>query len=444
MKKILSALLIAGAAGASAQASSDSDLVILPAPATAWRTVVGHWESQVELTGDSAVVPPPTAEYARGSHVGATARSSAGQREAVLFDWQGLWQAALRFESRQPLDLRPYMGGTLEFDLDVAGLPKGSAQDVAELSKGAVKVKLSCGNGCERAVNLIEPTQGWAGKGWQHVALAMSCFVRDGADFSRVSLPFSLEGSGSGRVSVANVRITRAGKPSVACPDYRTESVTPAMLNESWSIDWWLPRHQQKLEEKRKLVAAGTSPEVIFIGDSITQGWEKDGLEVWQRHYAARHALALGFGGDRTENVLWRLQHGEIDGIAPKVAVLMIGTNNTGHRAEDPQTTAAGIKRLLDEIHQRLPNTKVLLLAIFPRGEKPDDYLRGLNERVNELIKGYADGRQVFFLDINQSLVNPDGTLSRDVMPDLLHPNNKGYGLWAKSMEPTLEKLLTP
>jgi beta-glucosidase len=433
MKKTLGATVLGAslAAGAGAWAQTPADIVILPAPAAQWRIVVGHWESRAELTGTSVVAPQPQAEYAGSSRAAASAGGSGGLREAVLFDWKDLWQSMLRFEARQPLDLRPYLGGTLEFDLDVA-----------DVSKGAVRVKLSCGNGCERAVSLIEPASGWAGKGWQHVALAMSCFMRDGADFSQVNLPFSLEGTGSGRVSVANVRITSAAKPGIACPDYRTESVTPAMLNESWSIDWWLPRHQQKLEEKRKLLAAGTPPQIVFIGDSITQGWEKEGREVWQQHYARHHALALGFGGDRTENVLWRLQHGEIDGIAPKVAVLMIGTNNAGHRAENPQTTAAGIKRLLDEIRQRLPKTKVLLLGIFPRGEKPDDFLRGLNERVNKIIAGYADRRMVHFLDIGAELLNADGTLSKAVMPDLLHPNEKGYAIWQRAMEPTLQQLL--
>jgi beta-glucosidase len=407
------------------------DLVILPAPANTWRTVVGHWEQQAELTGDGVVVPPPSAEYARASRLGASARSAGGLREALLFDWQGLWQASLRIESRQPLDLRPYLGGALEFDLDVA-----------ELARGAIRVKVACGPGCERGVNLIDPARSAAGKGWQRITLPMACFMRDGADFARVSLPFALDGTGSGRVSVANVRITRLPRPGLPCPDYRTESVTPAMLNESWAVDWWLPRHEKKLEEKRRLVAAGTAPEIVFIGDSITEGWEKDGREVWQQHYARHHAMALGFGGDRTENVLWRLQHGEIDGLSPKAVVLMIGTNNTGHRAEDPRTTAAGIKRLLDEIRRRLPKTQVLLLAVFPRGEKPDDHLRQINARVNQAIAGYADGRAVHFLDINPALLNADGTLSKDVMPDLLHPSARGYAIWQRAMEPTLQKLL--
>jgi beta-glucosidase len=433
MKKTLGRALFVAclALGAGVWAEPSPDLVILPAPASAWRTVISHWENRVELTGDSAVVPPPSAEYARASRLAASVRSSAGQRESVQFEWQDLWQAMLRFESREPLDLRPYLAGTLEFDLDVA-----------ELGKGGVRAKVGCGDGCERSVNLIEPARSWAGKGFQHVALPMSCFVREGADFSKVTLPFSLESIGSGRVSVANVHITRKVVPGLACPDYRTESVTPSMLNESFAIDWWRPRHEEKLEEKRQLIAAGTPPEIVFIGDSITQGWEKEGRAVWQQHYAPRHALALGFGGDRTENVLWRLQHGEIDGIAPKVVVLMIGTNNTGHRGEDPQTTAGGVKRLVQEIRQRLPKAKVLLLAVFPRGEKPDDYLRQLNERVNKIIAGYADGRSVHFLDINAALLNADGTLSKDIMPDLLHPNAQGYAIWQRTMAPTLDKLL--
>jgi hypothetical protein len=232
---ILGALLAACVTGASAQQAA-GDLVILPAPSSSWRTIVGHWEHQAELAGDGVVVPAPSAEYARGSHLGASTRLSNGVQEALLLDWKHLWHAALRIESRQPLNLRPYMGGTLEFDLNVA-----------ELSQGGVKVKVACGDGCERAVNLMEPARGGAGKGWQRVTLAMSCFMREGADFSRVSLPFALEGTGSGRVSVANVRITRHPQPGLPCPDYRTESVTPAMLDESWAIDWWLPRHEKKL-----------------------------------------------------------------------------------------------------------------------------------------------------------------------------------------------------
>jgi lysophospholipase L1-like esterase len=424
--------ILLAACASERRAEASADLTVLPAAPDAWRVVVGHWEAEAELTGDSVKVPAPSQEYARSSRLEASAALSDGRREHLHFEWKDLWLSTLRIESRQALDLRAFQGGMLEFDLDVA-----------DLAQGAVKVKVGCGEGCGRSVNLLDPGRAWAGKGWHHVALPMSCFMRDGADFSQVKRPFALEGNGSGSVSVANVRFTRRARAGLACSDYRTESVTPAVLNESWAVDWWLPRHQKKLEEKGQLVAAGTPPEVVFIGDSITEGWEKSGSAVWQRHFTQYHALELGFGGDRTENVLWRLQHGEIDGIAPKVAVLMIGTNNTGHRDEDSQTTAAGIKRLLDEIHQRLPATKVLLLAIFPRGEKPDDSQRRLNERVNGIIAGYADGRDVVFLDIGKAFLDPDGRLSRDVMPDLLHPDEKGYAIWQRAMDAQLQQLLS-
>jgi len=426
----LGVLLVACASGRSAEGGAD--LVVLPAAPDAWRIVVGHWDGEAELTGDRVEVPPPRDEYARSSRLEASAGLREGRREWVHFEWKDLWLSTLRIESPQALDLRPFQDGMLEFDLDVA-----------DLAQGAVKVKVGCGDGCGRGVNLLRPGRAGAGKGWQHVALAMACFTRDGADFSKVRLPFALEGNGSGSVSVAHVRFTRQARAGLACPDYRTESTTPAMLDESWAVDWWLPRHEKKLEEKRRLVAAGTPPQVVFIGDSITEGWEKSGSPVWQQHFARYHALDLGFGGDRTENVLWRLQHGEIDGIAPKVAVMMIGTNNTGHRAENPQTTAAGIQRLLDEIHQRLPSTKVLLLAIFPRGEKPDDPQRRLNERVNEIIAGHADGRDVVFVDIGNAFLDADGRLSRDVMPDLLHPGEKGYAIWQRAMDASLQRLLS-
>jgi beta-glucosidase len=203
-----------------------------------------------------------------------------------------------------------------------------------------------------------------------------------------------------------------------------------------------MPRHQEKLDEKRKLVDAGTPPEIVFIGDSITQGWENEGREVWQRHYARHNALGLGFGGDRTENVLWRLQHGALDGLAPKVAVLMIGTNNTGARGENPETTAAGIKRLVEEIRQRLPATQLLLLGVFPRDEKPGTPMRRINERINSLIAGYADGRSVHFLDIGAAFTHPDGTLPKDVMPDMLHLSEKGYAIWQRQMDPLLRQLM--
>ena len=356
---------------------------------------------------------------------------SAADDDALTLRWKDVWRGALRIEGA-PLDLTPYMAkGTLAFDLNVQ-----------DLAKGGISITVGCGNNCERSVPYVAPGRAAQGKGWQHVVLPLSCFVREGDSFQSVTRPFTLDGGGNGDVSVANIVIDPAGTPNTSCADYKTASVTPAPLAEWWSIDWWMPRHQQKLDEVKALKAAGKSPELIFIGDSITQGWEKEGTKVWERNYKQYNALDLGFGGDRTENVLWRLQHGEIDGLAPKLAVLMFGTNNTGHRQDSPATTAAAIARNIAEVQRRLPNTRILLLAVFPRDATPAGAMRQINEKINAILPSLADNKKVFFLNINQVFLQADGTLPVDIMPDLLHPNEKGYELWANAMRPELERLI--
>ncbi|MBV6325075.1 GDSL-type esterase/lipase family protein [Duganella violaceipulchra] len=411
------------ALSASALAAPIPDLAIYAGhPPPSWHITVADPDTHVTMDGASAATPASVKEPKR--RVGAR---RAGK--AVSLRFKDSWYAGLRVEGGKPVDLRPYLAhGVLALDVNVA-----------EMSKGGISFALGCGEQCSRSVSYVLPARADAGKGWRHVVFPVSCFVHEGDDLSAVAQPFKLDATGSGEVSVANIRYQASGEPNTACPDYKTVSVTPDKLNESWSIDWWTPRHEQKLAEARAL---GKSAEVVFIGDSITEGWEKRGAPVWERHYKPLNGLALGFGGDRTENVLWRLLHGEVDGLAPKVAVLMFGTNNTGHRQEDPCTTAAGIQRNIDELRRRLPDTKILLLAIFPRGEKPDDQLRQINEKVNAIIAGFADQRHVFYLDINQAFLAADGTLSKDIMPDLLHPNQQGYEIWAKAMAPTLKKLM--
>lgn len=348
--------------------------------------------------------------------------------DALTFSWNDSWRAALNFEATTPVDLSAYLAaGVIEFDVNVI-----------DLAKGGLAFKSKCGKTCERQIPFLLPARELMGKGWQHLAVPLQCFVHEGDNFSAVNLPFALETGGTGKLAIANVHIEKTGKSTVSCPDYKTVSVTPSMLNEWWSIDWWLPRHLQKIDE----VKTHKNAQVIFIGDSITQGWERDGFNVWNHNYTKYNAVALGFGGDRTENILWRLQHGEVDGLNPKVAVLMFGTNNTGHRHEDPKSTAVGIKRDLDELQQRLPNTKILLLAIFPRDEKPDGEMRQINNGINSIIANFADNKKIFFLDINKSFLDDNGVLSKDIMPDLLHPNEQGYEIWAKAMRPTLNSLL--
>lgn len=181
--------------------------------------------------------------------------------------------------------------------------------------------------------------------------------------------------------------------------------------------------------------------QLAFIGDSITQGWEGAGKKVWGEYYAGRKTINLGIGGDRTEHVIWRLTHGNLGKIKPKVAVLMIGTNNTGHFDQDPDEVAAGVEKILEILHERLPETQVVLHGIFPRGGTKFDSKRLNNAAINQRIRRLADGKQVHFLEVGDVFLGEDGTLSRDIMPDLLHLNEEGYRMWANSLEPKLKEL---
>jgi lysophospholipase L1-like esterase len=191
------------------------------------------------------------------------------------------------------------------------------------------------------------------------------------------------------------------------------------------------PRHDGFLE-----VAKAGNVDLLFLGDSITDGWRGGGRSVWEKYWAPLKAANFGIGGDRTEHVIWRLRHGELEGIQPKLVVLMIGTNN-GDAAED---VALGIKTIIADINERSPASRILLLGIFPRGPKPAG--RERNERVNTIISGYADNRKVVYMDIGQAFLTADGTLAADIMPDFLHPNEKGYQIWADAIQDQVKQML--
>ncbi len=166
-------------------------------------------------------------------------------------------------------------------------------------------------------------------------------------------------------------------------------------------------------------------------------------MPVWERYYQPMNGLALGFGGDRTENVLWRLQHGEVDGIAPKVAVLMFGTNK--HRPSPGGSEDHGHRHQAQYRRTAPPpagHQDTAAGDLPARRHRRTTSLRRINEQVNGIISGYADNRHVFFLDINKQFLEADGTLSKDIMPDLLHPNEKGYEIWARAMAPELQRLM--
>ncbi len=197
-----------------------------------------------------------------------------------------------------------------------------------------------------------------------------------------------------------------------------------------------VPRHKHFLE----VVAKGEG-DVIFIGDSITQGWEGNGKKAWAATFAPLKAVNLGIGGDQTGHVLWRITEGqELKPINPKVAVIMIGTNNMGgHSAED---IAGGVTAIVEELRKQKPEMKILLLGIFPRSAKADDKVRDKIKTANGIISKLDDGKMVFYKDIGEKFLEKDGSLDKKIMPDYLHLSEAGYQIWADAIKEDVTKLL--
>jgi len=170
--------------------------------------------------------------------------------------------------------------------------------------------------------------------------------------------------------------------------------------------------------------------DLIFIGDSITHGWEKAGKEIWERYYGHRKAVNLGISGDRTQHVLWRLENGNIARISPRVAVIMIGTNNSNGTDNSAEEIADGIIAVVKLLRSKLPQTKVLVLAIFPRGETPN-LQRDKNAKASQIVMDRTDRKMVCYMDIGEHFLQAEGTLTKEIMPDFLHLTPMGYHIWA-------------
>src|SRR5687768_7202540 len=208
----------------------------------------------------------------------------------------------------------------------------------------------------------------------------------------------------------------------------------PRALETNWT-------KRAKLLDER--VKETPDTQVLFIGDSITQGWESPmgGSNVWKRFYERRKAVNLGIGGDRTQHVLWRLERSPLEDVKPKAAVVMIGTNNSNGEDNTPGRIVEGIEAIVKKLRARLPNTRILLLAIFPRGENFNAQ-RGKLTQINQVLMKLHDGQNVHFLDIGHRFLNSDGILSGEIMPDYLHLSEKGYQIWAEAIESKLADLL--
>jgi beta-glucosidase len=208
-------------------------------------------------------------------------------------------------------------------------------------------------------------------------------------------------------------------------------------------VDWAQSYHTAMLKREPYQTA-----KVIFLGDSITMMWRSQsgyegGTPVWDKYYAPLPAANLGISGDRTDHILWRItEGGDLDGVKPQVLILLIGINNLLQRQDTPQQTAEGITTIVTYLKTKLPETRILLLGLFPCWEKPDNPARAWVKQTNELIKPLADGKRVWYLDIGSRFVEPDGTITKEKLRDLLHLSEKGYWIWAEAMQPYLDDLL--
>ena len=219
-----------------------------------------------------------------------------------------------------------------------------------------------------------------------------------------------------------------ADDPSVSWPPPPLQ--TPFATHAAPRIEW-LYRFENNLNLYKG------PHDMIWDGDSITDGWQASGRTVWTARFGQIKIADFGISGDRVENVLWRVQHGQLDGQAPKLVMLMIGTNNL---TQSPRDVADGIKMLIGEYETRCPHAQILLLGIFPRSPNPADPPRDWVKKVNAIISGYNSDPRVTYLYFGNNFLAADGTLPKEIMPDALHPNLQGYGIWADAITPIVQK----
>lgn len=245
---------------------------------------------------------------------------------------------------------------------------------------------------------------------------------------------FSAYGTASHDYEQVRARVERSENPAVR----------PVARSERWVKDHY----------KRDARLQRGKVDILLVGDSITHGWKRH-PEIFKEFFSDQQVINLGQPADKTENIIWRLLNHEMEAIHPQVAIILAGTNNSNNDEYSIAEIAGGVEAIMQVLQAKLPDTKILLLGIFPRGSREQriEIKSGLTEavinpqwekieQVNQIIETFADGEDVVYLNINHAFLNVDGALPIAVMPDLLHPNGKGYAIWGNAMTPTLEKMM--
>ena len=233
--------------------------------------------------------------------------------------------------------------------------------------------------------------------------------------------------------SIALVSILQAEQ--AAAPPVKEN---PAVVPQGRIEEWWFARQAEKIG-----IMSKGDVDLLMIGDSITHGFEGIGSNVWEKYFVPRKAVNLGFGGDRTQHVLWRLDYLPLLKKPPKGAVLLIGTNNICWGSDTPKQAAEGVQAIVKKLKELYPETEILVLCVFPRRRQPDHAHRKQIVELNSYLPGLLKGmKNVKLLDIGPAFLDENGVLPPEMMPDTTHPSEKGYEVWAKAIDPELKRML--
>jgi len=235
--------------------------------------------------------------------------------------------------------------------------------------------------------------------------------------------------------NAAELKTTQPAEGSGAAKAVTQPKASVPVAGKTNGEKWWRGNYDRIMKDIKKMDG---KIDVAIVGDSITARWNG---ETWAKHWGSYRAVNMGIGGDQTQNVLWRLQNGQLDGYKARLFILMIGTNNLWDKKADPAEVADAIKAIIELIKAKQPQARILLLGIFPRGEKPNPGREKIDS-VNKLISKYEDGAVVHYMDIGAKFLQPDGTISKEVMKDFLHLGSKGYDIWAEAVGGKVKELL--
>ena len=234
------------------------------------------------------------------------------------------------------------------------------------------------------------------------------------------------------------VRVAACDAVDAKIAELRAEGLGPmtTIARDRLDVKWWKERFERNLS----IISTNGEFDVVFVGDSITHRWNGVGRDAYRDVLGAYKHLNAGYIGDLTQHMVWRLKHGELDGYTAKMFMVMAGTNN---QWTEPSDVAAGVQEVVKIISEKHPESKILLLAIFPRGATPKDAERVRVTKANEILEPWAKTLpNVIWADLKDRFLSPDGTISKDVFPDALHPEHDGYYIWAKAVKPYFEKLI--